>query len=57
MNTWNLKGCHVEEGFSLVTDAPEVKSRTCLFFHLLIPSPFIDHSIVWWGVPKEGKDS
>ena len=55
MNTWNLKGCHVEEGFNLVTDAPEVESRACLFFHLSIPSPFIDDSIVWWEFPKRGR--
>lgn len=35
---WNLKECHVKEGFDVVSDAPEVKIRTCLFFLLMIPS-------------------
>lgn len=55
-NMWNLKECHVKEGFDVVSDAPEVKIRTCLFFLLMIPSTahWSQHSTV--GVPK-GKDT
>lgn len=55
-NRWYLKQCHVEEGFDVASDAPEVKSRTYFVLLLLIPSTVhrSQHSTV--GVPK-GKDT
>lgn len=51
MNTWNVKGGHVEGGFDLVSDTSEIKSRTCLVFYM-ISSSFRDDSAVWWAFPK-----
>ena len=47
-----MKGRHVEEGFNLVSDTPEVKSRTCLVFYMMISSSFRDDNTVWWAFPK-----